>query len=763
MVRSYANVERQSCQIAALHAEVRSARNRAARARRADREAEFLNETTRLKRDAADRELERTLRFRIRVRDHEHPRISTRTARNLFHRPINPLRPAKIMAKWHEGASVQSLYVQWSARGLSGSKARAWRPGEGDRHARYILREDALELGEDGWTSNIGADRAEIVAFWRALEQVERHNRKNANVYISIILPLPHQLSAEERSDLVDTITAPLTSRGLPYVAAQHLPDEGGDERNYHLHLQMSCRPMERVRPFEWDFSAATHAGINSPAGIRMMRRHFVVQMNGALEKACLPRRYTHLTRAERGEPPGQMKRGRGDQNRIAMLSCRRDDLERLCICARKLVSFSQKADAMRNRLAAMKQRLQLAQRNELDQFCLNQVCHDLYHKRYVLRDRLAGQRARLEGASQLRDKLVARIDRHTLALGIQRALEHRDRLAQAYENLSERFDTARSTAFSERESLAKGIAKGTSALVYFTSKQRELTTKLERARLTSAARADPERLAAIRNAVEDAEQRNVIPLVRAEKGFAIHPNFAGEQDLVAVDRFEAETAVQELHAAKWQAMLKAIKSSHVSTEREPAVEIDGMLRPTSLEPELATVVELVAADQEVQFALQKALAGWQEQQRLKAIEDKKSAELKALKAKQRSEAIARVKSATFAEAEGQPRGTSHLRAISGNLEKMFSAAEAGTLSVVRRDTTIEFRAVDRELVQASRRIMSTDIGRYAVQKLSETTMLRAAADFSWSSWGHELPTVRPTTEPVRRRPGLAKDGWERD
>lgn len=63
MVRSYANVGSQSCLIAALCAEVRSARNRAARTRRADREAEFLNEITRIRRDKADRELERRLRF----------------------------------------------------------------------------------------------------------------------------------------------------------------------------------------------------------------------------------------------------------------------------------------------------------------------------------------------------------------------------------------------------------------------------------------------------------------------------------------------------------------------------------------------------------------------------------------------------------------------------------------------------------------------------------------------------------------------------
>ena len=372
MVRSYASVRSQSCQIAALCAEVRSARNRAARAQRADREAEYLNETTRLRRDKADRELERRLRFRIRVQEHEQPRISGRTARNLFHRPADPLQSAKIKAKWHDGSSIQSLYVQFSARGLSGSKARAWKPGEADRHARYILREDALEMGEDGWSTNIGSDRTEVVAFWRALQQVEGLNRKNANVYISIILPLPHQLSAEERSDLVDSITAPLSARGLPFVAARHLPDEGGDERNYHLHLQMSCRPMERVRPYEWDISAATHAAINSPIGIRVMRRHFVAQMNIALKRAGLPRRYTHLTRAERGEPPGQMKRGHGDQNRIAMLTRRRDDLERLCKWAKKLVSLSQQADALTNRIVAMKQRMQLAQCNEWDQFCLN-------------------------------------------------------------------------------------------------------------------------------------------------------------------------------------------------------------------------------------------------------------------------------------------------------------------------------------------------------------------------------------------------------
>ncbi len=60
---------------------------------------------------------------------------------------------------------------------MCGGRGRAWRPGEASRFARYITREAALESGEEGWSSNIGADRTEITAFWRTLEQVEQLNR----------------------------------------------------------------------------------------------------------------------------------------------------------------------------------------------------------------------------------------------------------------------------------------------------------------------------------------------------------------------------------------------------------------------------------------------------------------------------------------------------------------------------------------------------------------------------------------------------------
>ena len=360
MPRPIADILRQSNEIAALCATVRSERNRAAREREADREAQALSTMTRLKRLREDRELEMRSRFRIRVEQDERPRISEKTARNLFHRAnktldsFGGLRPILT-----SDDVVQSLYVQWKSRGLKSISGRAWRPGEAGRFARYIMREDALEGGEAGWMSNIGDDRTEVTAFWRALEQVERLNRENANVYLSIIIPLPHELTEGQRIGLAKDITRPLETRDIPFVAALHRPDPGGDDRNY-LHLQAANRYVRRQSAYDWDFSAATWSGLNTAAGMKLMRRHFVIQINEALARAGRKRRYTHLTRAERGEEPGQMKRGRGSKAREVALSRECADLKTLLRStdailrhASALANFAERANLLKQRVKA--------------------------------------------------------------------------------------------------------------------------------------------------------------------------------------------------------------------------------------------------------------------------------------------------------------------------------------------------------------------------------------------------------------------------
>lgn len=313
------SIEKQLPEIAAQCAEVRRERNRSARRRRREAqgwaiEARRLETQTRAKLIRADRELERLLRFRIRILPEDRPKLSGRTARKLYDHAERLIGGLIGTSDVRGRDGLYSMYFGWRSRGLGAQEGRAWRLGEAARFARYITRETALEAGEDGWFSNVGEDRKEIVAFFRALENIERADRDNANVYISIIVPLPHDLGASARRRVAELITDALAVRSLPLVAALHLPDPGGDQRNFHLHVQLSLRPFERHAPFDWTFSAAKQTQLNTGAGIALMKRHAVRQINKVLAEQGIERRYTHRPRSRRGEAAGQMKRRRGSK-----------------------------------------------------------------------------------------------------------------------------------------------------------------------------------------------------------------------------------------------------------------------------------------------------------------------------------------------------------------------------------------------------------------------------------------------------------------
>ncbi|MFC7498459.1 hypothetical protein ACFQRC_04410 [Enterovirga sp. GCM10030262] len=322
------SIEKQLPEIAAQCAEVRRERNRSARRRRREAqgwaiEARRLEAQTRAKLIRADRELERLLRFRIRIRPEDRPKLSGRTARKLYDHAERLIGGIIGTSDVRGRDGLYSLYFGWRSRGLGAQDGRAWRPGEAARFVRYITRETALEAGEDGWFSNIGEDREELVAFFRALENVERADRDNANVYISVVVPLPYDLDAAGRRRVAGLITDALAVRGLPFVAALHLPDPGGDQRNFHLHVQLSLRPFERHGPCDWTFSAAKQAQLNTGAGIALMKRHAIRQINRVLAQQGIERRYSHRPRTRRGEGSGEMKRRRGAtarEKRVALL-----------------------------------------------------------------------------------------------------------------------------------------------------------------------------------------------------------------------------------------------------------------------------------------------------------------------------------------------------------------------------------------------------------------------------------------------------------
>lgn len=310
----YAQLKAKSAEVAQAIADVRSTRNVMSRAR-AEAGAERVAEGGRRRRKALkDREAEAFLKRRIRIRMPEgsRPRTGGRTPRRLFHRLVARMLKGKTGTSNARGPDgLHAVHYAVVARGFSSTSGRRWRLGEVERAALYTVREDALEGGEHGWWTNIADDRNELVAWCRALEAVEKHDRANANVYITEIIALPAEFTARQRRYLVKRICDWFEKRGLAYVVGIHLPDAAGDQRNFHLHVVFSTRPCGRVAPYEWEFAAAKQTDINTPDGIRARRSAIVRDINATLHAAHIDKRYTPLSNRARGmEPPTRGKVG---------------------------------------------------------------------------------------------------------------------------------------------------------------------------------------------------------------------------------------------------------------------------------------------------------------------------------------------------------------------------------------------------------------------------------------------------------------------
>lgn len=195
-----------------------------------------------------------------------------------------------------------ALFMDIKYRGL---KSKGWRAGLSADHIEYIMRELALEMAAqqlDRPISNMGDSVEEIMACWRALEEIEQGYRANAKVQYRIVWNLPHQLDAEQRRAMVEQFCERTFARlGLPYAAAIHAPDPDGDQRNFHAHITFSTRPCERTADHEWAISEEKVNGLTDKAGLRLVRALGAAHMNRACRAVGLPTLYTHQTYAERG------------------------------------------------------------------------------------------------------------------------------------------------------------------------------------------------------------------------------------------------------------------------------------------------------------------------------------------------------------------------------------------------------------------------------------------------------------------------------
>ncbi len=194
-----------------------------------------------------------------------------------------------------------ALFMAISYVGLGSAK---WRSGIAADHVHYISRADAIELAAAGAgiISNMGLSTGEIAQGWQALEEVEKAYRANAIVQHRFVVNLPDGLSPVGRERvLTDFCKKSFGRYGLPYIAVPHLPDPGGNRRNFHGHVCISARPMQRTGDYEWMIGEEKISGFTDPVSLKRIRAEFAAVLNRECRRERLEVRFTHQNYKERG------------------------------------------------------------------------------------------------------------------------------------------------------------------------------------------------------------------------------------------------------------------------------------------------------------------------------------------------------------------------------------------------------------------------------------------------------------------------------
>jgi hypothetical protein len=525
-------------------------------------------------------------------------------------------------AMFHHGRSFErkrdglfSFHCKFTSRGFGDrrkDRSRTYKPGEAVKHARYIMRELAREIARGGLISNIAQDPDEIAGFFAALEELETHDRDNANVYMSLVISLPHELTPESRERVLGEICELLAEQGLPYVGVLHAPDPRGDQRNFHTHIMFSLRPCEIEAPGRYVFCPDKYSDINDEAFIYPFRLKVAAIFNAAMERENHSRRFTGLSDADRGlEPrakgtgkstPGQKHRERKQQDLALMQRERALVFRRGAAIQRlsaKLAAII--AEPVRDR------RQEIATRRAAALVALQQTKS---HSAQSASDR----------ARRLQELAAATLEsgrRSVAALG--------ERLTAAA--------PAQKPITPIGMAAPKSVAAGPSALVPQAGQPVVLTPAPNR-----VARAQPadrqrdargtDRRRAIAAAAWQLRQSSYPPQVKTASGFALAPSAPAVLGDAA--RFEAEEVIQAAHVRKRQQMLTAVRRAVEGMERSPFIEANGRARLPSdiLDQPLRTAVRLAYRDPDYLALVSELHALWLEREKAaRAAEVRKARE----------------------------------------------------------------------------------------------------------------------------------------
>lgn len=186
----------------------------------------------------------------------------------------------------------------------------ATKSGVGRRATLYIWQgAHVLDDGRILFMSNVGETVEEAVAALAAVELFNRAAQDGAKVLFHAIANVPYQLLEMDRG--VERMfeigkrfaEEQFGDRNLPFALALHPPSDEGDQRNWHLHLLFSTRPVVRTGDHEWDIGKMMRREIDNPDAFEAMRHAYAAVQTQVVREVGLNIRYTALSNVERGLP----------------------------------------------------------------------------------------------------------------------------------------------------------------------------------------------------------------------------------------------------------------------------------------------------------------------------------------------------------------------------------------------------------------------------------------------------------------------------
>lgn len=238
-----------------------------------------------------------------------------RPVRKIEHKPPKPksdIPPASKVALPKYDAPLRDrcgrLGVFFDSRYYSSKTAK---PGVASRVVKYIFH--GAHLDADGnvmWRTNVGETIDEAVCGFDHIELINRSSQKNAKVINHAVLAMDHRWTPEQMLDVGERWARErFGQHGLPFAISLHPPPPGGDDRNWHIHVVWSWRPLRRVGDHQWLVGEGLRSDLDGARGMWVLRERFAgISTLMSFERGERDV-YTALSHAARGLPVEPQKK----------------------------------------------------------------------------------------------------------------------------------------------------------------------------------------------------------------------------------------------------------------------------------------------------------------------------------------------------------------------------------------------------------------------------------------------------------------------